>query len=295
MFVFTIFIFLLIVLALCAGIIILFVYYAFKGITVTIGAGDYKLKARLYGPNGNRNPRPAILFLSGWNPGNISITPSNFYAGYYAAKNNYICLTLALRGMGSKGDIHTLTRSDFLHDVIAAYDYLATLNGVKKENINMVGESLGGYLACLLSSKRPLNSIALRVPTDFSDEGFNHIPQIKIAGLLSSEWKMQQHSWNESYALSAIHEFKGNLLIVASERDKIVPMQTTSNYLSAVPDSTHLEYFLMKGAGHGLFNPKRQWIFMKILSKWLKKTIDKPAAANNSAGNVCNEHLKIKR
>jgi esterase/lipase len=157
-----------------------------------------------------------------------------------------------------------------LEDVIAAYDYIANIEGVDKENIRVVGESFGGYLACLLSTKRPVKKMALRVPTDFPNIGFTDVPQIRITGNLSNEWKSQKHAFTESYALSAINAFTGNLMMIASEKDNFVPFQTTENYLAAVNDSSKLEYLFMKRASHGMFHPKLQWDYNRILSKWLR-------------------------
>jgi uncharacterized protein len=268
-------IFILSALSLAIGIIVvvftIFLYYAFQGNSVTIEAKNYQLKGRLYGKQEKIITGNFVLFLSGWNPGKISITTSNFHAGYYSKKYGAICLTVALRGMGSKGDINKLTRADFLDDVVTAYDFLSKIKGVEKENITIVGESLGGYLACLLSTKRPARKIALRVPTDFPDDGFGDKPHINIVGLLSREWKIQKHSFNESYVLRAINEFKGDLLIVASENDKIVPFQTIENYIDAISNSSNLDYVLIKKADHGLSNPVQQWKYLKILSEWLNR------------------------
>ena len=252
-------------------IILIALYYAFQGKPVTIEAKNYTLNGRLYGQASPDSHGSAILFLSGWNPTMNRITTSNFYAGYSARKQNNICLTVSLRGMGSEGNIDLLSRADYLDDVIAAYDFLANTKGVDRDNIRVVGESFGGYLACILSTLRPVKKMALRVPTDFSNEGFADMPQIRNAGNLSKEWKKQRHNYTESYALKAINEYAGNLMLVASEKDNLVPIQTTQNYLAAVKDRSKLEYLYMKQASHGMFHPKLQWDYTRKLLKWLRK------------------------
>jgi len=198
------------------------------------------------------------------------MTTSSFYAGFISRKPHTICLTVALRGMGSDGDINSLCRADYLEDVVAAYDFLANTTGVDKNNIRVVGESFGGYLACLLSTKRYIKKMALRVPTDFPDEGFSDIPQIRLSGNSSRQWKCKKHACSESYALKAINEFRGSLMMVTSERDHHVPIQTTENYLAAVHDSSKLVYLHMKRATHGMLHPKLQWDYIQKLSKWLR-------------------------
>ena len=260
----------MITISLAISIILFALYCAFKGKNITIDAKNYKLKGRLYGKAENLKHDSAVLFISGWNPTNKSMTTSNFYAGFISRKPHTICLTVALRGMGSDGDINRLCRADYLEDVVAAYDYLENTAGVSTENIHVVGESFGGYLACLLSTKRKVRKMALRVPTDFSNEGFTDVPQISVDSKLSNKWKSQKHGIAESYALKAINEFKGSLMVVASEKDNFVPYQTTENYLSAVNDSSKLVYRFMKSASHSMFHPKLQWDYIRFLSKWLR-------------------------
>ena len=239
------------------------------GKMVAIQGDGYKLKGRIYGKTDHDRLRPAVLFLSGWNPGNQSWTTNDIHAIYCAWKLNIICMTIALRGMGSIGNIKALTRADFLKDVITAYDYLAESEGVDKDRISIAGESFGAYMACILSTKRTVKSIALRVPTDFPDEGFEDIPQEKFAGLLSQEWKMQEHRFTESRALHGLHDFQGKILLVAAELDEFVPYQTTKNYLEAVNESAMVEYNMMMASGHALINPIKLYHFLKFESEWL--------------------------
>jgi len=252
-------------------IVLIALYFALQGKAVIIPAKDYTLNGRLYGKAEKLKHDSAILFISGRKPTRYRMTTSSFYAGFISRKPHTICLTVALRGMGSDGDINRLCRADYLEDVIAAYDYLANTTGVDTANIQVVGESFGAYLACLLSAKRPVRKMALRVPTDFSNEGFADIPYFRLTGNSPNQWKCKKHAFSESFALKAINEFRGNLMMVSSERDLHVPIQTTENYLAAVHDSTKLEYFHMKKATHGMLHPKLQWEYIQKLSKWLRK------------------------
>ena len=112
--------------------------------------------------------------------------------------------------------------------------------------------------------------MVLRVPTDFPNEGFHDIPQIRISGNLSKEWKSKRHACTESFALKAINEYEGSLMMVASEKDNIVPIQTTENYLAAVKDLSKLEYLFIKKASHGMLHPKLQWDYTRKILNWLR-------------------------
>lgn len=239
-----------------------------RGRRTVVQADGYMLNARVYGGAHPGDLVPGILFLSGWNPGGAGWTPSDIYAGLSAKRFGCVCMTAYLRGMGSLGDITVLTRADFLNDVTAAYDHLAGLEGVDPDRISLVGESLGSYLACVVSALRPVRALALRVPTDFPDAGFADTPHVNIAGMKALEWKTREHAHSESRALDAFHSFSGEILLIASERDTFVPMQTTQNYLSSALDPDKLEYRLMQRAEHGL-SPLRQMEFIGVLFDWM--------------------------
>jgi esterase/lipase len=236
---------------------------------VLIPGDGYTLKGRVYGNVHAGHPKPAILFLNGWNPGLQSWALNDIHAHYCASKLDILCITIALRGMGSAGNIKTLTRADFLNDVITGYDYLREMEGVDQSRISVAGESFGAYMACILSTKRAVRSIALRVPTDFPNEGFDNTPQVEFAGIFSQEWKMQDHHFSESRALQGLHDFQGNILLVASERDEFVPYQTTKNYLNAITEAATLKYYLMRGVGHVLLNPIQLYKFTRMQTEWL--------------------------
>ena len=248
-------------------------YYIFLGKTVTIKGRGYQLKGRIYGNPDRDSPCSAVLFLAGWNPGKLPWSTSDFYAGYFAKKYNTVCLTIAFRGMGSNGDIKTLKRSDFLDDAVAAYDYLSLTNGIDRKKISVAGESFGSYMACLLSSRKSVEKMALRVPMDFPDNGFDSIPQIQPAGNLTKEWESLEHVYSESLALNSVHDYKGKIMLVSSDKDRIVPFRTIENYLTAAADGKKIDYRLMKNTGHGLINPVKMYEYVKLMSEGLADAI----------------------
>lgn len=233
---------------------------------VLIETNQFALNARMYGSSDANALRPALIFFTGWNPGNVSWTFSDIYARLCAWKFNYTCITVGFRGMGSAGDINMLTRSDFLDDAMAVYDFMTNQKGIDKERISIIAESFGSYIACILSSKRAVRNLVLRVPSDFPNEGFSDAPQVKFAGNLSLEWKTMKHLPHEDFALNALHQFRKKVYVIGSEDDELIPFQTTENYLNAA-DPENLEYHLMKKTGHALINPLKVYSFIKILLK----------------------------
>ncbi len=246
----------------------LLIFTVARGRAVSVAASGCTLKGRVYGAGTPGRLRPAVLFLSGWSPGGPPVTWSDFLASRVARRLNLTSLTVRLRGMGSPGTIAELTRADFASDCEAAFDFLSGLARVDPARVAVVGESFGSYMACVVSKQRAVHALALRVPTDFPAEGFANRPQVEFAVFKSREWKRQPHHYSESVSLNALHEFRGNVLIVSSERDQFVPMQTTDNYRAAISDPTKLEYHVMEKASHAL-NPVTFLQYAHLLEHWL--------------------------
>jgi uncharacterized protein len=250
-----------------------FAYWYSRGRTVSISGQGYQLSARLYSGAVHGPATATVILFRGWSPGGPPWTPVEFYAPRLARDFGSICLTVWLRGMGSPGDIGSLTRKDFLEDATACYDYAVRNLCTAGCPVFVVGESFGSYLGCLLSTRRPVAGLSLRVPTDFPAEGFSDTPQVKLAGNLTREWKSHRHSPEESPALQAVRDFHGALQIVSSEKDEIVPRPTIDNYLSALPDASKVSYHEMRGAGHGLMTPIAIGRYYRLLSTWLASSI----------------------
>jgi pimeloyl-ACP methyl ester carboxylesterase len=210
--------------------------------------------------------RPAYLFFNGWSPGVRAWTPNDLVAAVIARRHRCLCVTVFLRGMGSPGDIALLTRADFLRDAVDGYDFVAGLDGVDPTRIGAIGESFGSYVACLLSTRRPLRSLILRVPSDFPDDGFDTVPQRELAGTATQQWKGTRHHAGDSMALQAVRDFAGPVTVVSSERDTIIPPQTIDNYLGAAgPDK--VRHLVMSATGHGLVGPLALHRYRRLLDE----------------------------
>ena len=201
--------------------------------------GGLKLRGTLILPPTLRKKNPAILFIHGW----TSNKERNYQYGNGLAKLGYICFAFDLRGHGeSEGNIETTATKEFLDDVIAAFDYLTNVKGVDKENINVVTSSFGGYLGSLLTTKRSVKHLVLRVPADYPNEVFNK-SKMQTSGADNPsvmEWRRKQRAPKETFALDAIAHFGGNILIIESEKDTVIPHQIIENYVNAVKDKTKL-------------------------------------------------------
>lgn len=237
--------------------------------TFSFRSDGLKLDGTFFYPSNKKEKNPTILFVHGW----TGERKRSFQYAQSLSKLGYICMLFDMRGHGtSEGDINTFTIGDFFSDVTAAYDYLSKTEGVDPENISAVGSSFGGYLIPQLAEKRKIKNLALRVPADYPNEDFNKLKKFSSGEnpkILS--WRNKSKKFSKTFALSAIHNFPGKILVIESEKDDIVPHQTILNYLNAVKDRNKLTHIIMKDAPHSIPEGKFRDEIEKTLISWFSK------------------------
>ena len=161
-----------------------------------------------------------------------------------------------------------------MNDATAAYDKLLEIDGVDPENISAVGSSFGGYILALLTSKRKIKNLVLRVPANYPNEGFTKLQ--KNAGIENpgvKEWRMQKRKPDATYSLEAVHDFKGNVLIIESELDDVIPHQIIESYTNAVSDKSKLTHEVLKGAPHSIQEREFKDMVEKVYLEWFSKLL----------------------
>ena len=89
---------------------------------------------------------PGVLFVHGWGGDQRQYVDR----AHELAALGCVCLTFDLRGHAqTRARYETVSREENLRDVLAAYDFLASLRDVDSDSIALVGSSYGGYLAAL--------------------------------------------------------------------------------------------------------------------------------------------------
>jgi uncharacterized protein len=211
----------------------------------------------------------AILFLHGWTG-----MPNN-PAAAMMAENGYTSLTFNLRGHNeSGGELADFSRADFLKDAIAAYDFFAKRlpPGTK---IYTAGSSFGSYLSTILSSKRDIGGMSLRVPANYPQETFDEpqVPQVaepRRAELV--KWWRQTLGPDSTISLGSLHDFQGPVQIIEAGEDEVLAHRVVQNYVDAVADKNQLEYHLMKGWPHSLGEGlERNQAYQEMLLKWASR------------------------
>jgi uncharacterized protein len=213
---------------------------------------------------------PGVLFVHGWGGDQQQYVDR----ARQLASLGCVCLTFDLRGHAqTQARRDTVSREDSMRDILAAYDFLAALRTVDADSIAVVGSSYGGYLAALLTAARPVKWLALRVPALYKDSEWN-LPKLKLRGEQHLEkYRLQPVGPSDSKALRACQAFTGDVLIVESEHDNLIPHQVIANYREACISARSLTYRLIEGADHGLSSDAWRSGYTTLLVNWFSEFV----------------------
>ncbi|MEO8299471.1 MAG: alpha/beta fold hydrolase [Burkholderiales bacterium] len=186
-----------------------------------------------------------------------------------------VCLTFDLRGHALTRSLYfeTVTREQNMQDVLAAYDTLAARQHIDPNAIAVVGSSYGGYLAAILTSMRPVKWLGLRAPALYIDTGWDS-PKLQLHK--EQDLKGYRNSFvpaEANRALRAVQQFGGDLLLVQSELDDLIPQTVLTSYREAGKHARSLTYRCMDGADHGLTKDTDQAAYKTLLVNWLSEMV----------------------
>jgi pimeloyl-ACP methyl ester carboxylesterase len=213
---------------------------------------------------------PAVLFVHGWGGSQEQYVAR----ARDVAALGCLCLTFDLRGHAqTRGQHDTVTRESNLHDVLAAYDVLTRQPGIDPDAIAVIGSSYGGYMAAMLSALRPVRWLALRAPALYRDAGWD-LPKRQLhKGDDLEIYRRSVVPADDNRALRACAEFKGDVLVVESEQDAVIPHPVITSYVEACAHARSLTYRVIAGADHGLSDDVSQQAYTALLFAWMSEMI----------------------
>ena len=213
---------------------------------------------------------PGVLFVHGWGDSQ----EQDIARAREAAGLGCVCLTFDLRGHArTSAKRKAVTREDNLRDLVAAYDLFAGQRGVDAASMAVVGISYGGYLAALLTEVRPVRWLALRAPALYKDEGWD-LPKLELNRDPDlPRYRRTSLGWEANRVLRACAAFRGDVLIVESERDEIIPRQVVKNYVSAFVRPRSITARMIEEADHALSEERWQRAYTSLLVNWLTEMI----------------------
>ena len=234
--------------------------------TMEIAVGGLSLAGTLVEPKAGF---PGVLFVHGW----AGSQERDTARAKQLAQLGCVCLTFDLRGHGETSHrLQTVTREENLADVCAAYDALASHPNIDSSCIAIVGSSYGGYLAALLTALRPVRWLALRVPALYRDEDWS-TPKFSLDRADLATYRRTIISGEKNRALTECQNFSGDVLIVESEKDEIVPHPAVASYLSSFVRAHSVTYRVIEGADHALSDEESQQAYNMLLSHWFREMI----------------------
>ena len=184
-------------------------------------------------PAGSPAAGPGVLVANG-NAGNRSHRAPLALA---LARGGISVLLLDYRGYG--GNPGTPSEEGLRRDVRAAREYLAHRAEVDPTRIFYFGESLGAAAVVDLAAEHPPAGVVLRSPfTSLAEVGRLHYPWLPVRQLLRDRFD----------SIGTIPRLKSPVLVVAGERDSIVPLDQSRALYEAAPKPKRL--VVVEGADH---------------------------------------------
>lgn len=234
--------------------------------TLDVPIAQTRLEGQLVEP---RTGVPGVLFVHGW----AGSQERDKKRARTLSRLGVVCLTFDMRGHGGTIDqLETVTREDNLADICAAYDVLASHSQVDTNSIAVVGSSYGAYLAVLATSHRPVRWLALRVPALYRDEDW-HLPKYALDRKDLAVYRSSLVPHDDNIALAQCRHFPGDVLLVESENDEIVPHPAVASYLASFVSARSFTYRVISGADHALSEPESRRSYDHLLSHWLREMI----------------------
>lgn len=212
---------------------------------------------------------PGVLFVHGWG----GSQEQDMRRAEDIAQMGCVCFTFDLRGHAkSEPRRMEVTRDDGLTDVLAAYDFLLGQPMVDKNAIAVVGTSYGGYLATLLTQLRPVHWLALRVPALYPDADWK-TPKALLDRRKIAQFRNRFRGVRKNRSLEACARFRGDVLIVESEHDTVVPHPTMASFIAAFTSANSLSYRVIKGGDHSLRDEAPRKTYHDLLVTWISEMV----------------------
>ncbi|KKQ35152.1 MAG: Dienelactone hydrolase [Microgenomates group bacterium GW2011_GWA2_37_6] len=232
---------------------------------VEFKVGKETLRGSLFIPQGD-GPFPGVVFFHGRG----SSRRRYLKISKRLSEKGFIVLAFDFRGCGkSEGKFEDKTLRMGIDDARAGLEFLLEQK-TDRDRIGVMGTSFGGFVAGVLMGEFDfIKSLVLRAPAVYPNELLDlHVNNI------SDHAHLKRENWLRSIAYEGISNFKGNLLVIQSEKDKVVHDWVVQNYIDRAIKASKKELVIQKGAGHDLRgNPPALEEFYRLTFDWFTKTL----------------------
>ena len=189
-----------------------------------------------------RTPSHTVIVFNG-NAGNRALRAPLADA---LTREGFAVLLFDYRGFG--GNPGSPTETGLRADARAARDYALTRPEADRAQLVYFGESLGSAVAVELAAEHPAAALILRSPfTSMADMARFHYSSLPVGWLLRDRFAI----------IDRVAHVRSPLLIIAGDRDRIVPIEQTRRLYAAanepkslliIPNADHNDLVLLAGA-----------------------------------------------
>lgn len=146
-------------------------------------------------------------------------------------------------------DHHADSLSGRLDEAESQLSIIKSINSLSDSDIFVWGSSMGGHIACRLTSTHPqLSGVILQSAATYS-QAAETIP-------FGSDFTAELHrdnSWQDSLSFPAINSYPGPVLVMYGENDDVIPTGVKQKYTSRANQNGVVHTLI--GAGHSLLRP----------------------------------------
>ncbi len=200
---------------------------------VTFDTADGLTLSGWFLPVRGATPPVTVLILNG-NGGNRAYRAPLAQA---LVRHGFQVLLMDYRGYG--GNPGTPTEEGLAADARAARAYLVSRRDVDATRLVYFGESLGTGVAVRLAVEQPPATLILKSPfTSMDDIARHHYSLLPVRGFVKDRYA----------SIERIGRLRAPLLIVAGDRDRIVPLAFSQRLYAAAPEPKRL--VVIPGADH---------------------------------------------
>jgi dienelactone hydrolase len=166
-------------------------------------------------------------------------------------------------------DRATVTRASALQQLVDDYMDLTAVKGVSRRRIALLGFSFGAYMATFLVSSKPAELLVLRSPALYPDQDWM-TPKEELDKAQLEAYRSKVRAPSENRSLRCCSEFVGDVLLIDSSEDEVIPPTVIASYERAFERARSLTRYTLVDADHELSQPAWRREYHNVALEWLE-------------------------
>lgn len=118
---------------------------------------------------------------------------------------------------------------------------------LESESLAVIGFSMGAYVAAKVATEVGATRLCLAIPAAYAAQAYRAPFGIEFTQILRTP-----RSWESSDAFDLMRDYKGHLLVVSAEEDRIIPSEIPRMYASGGDGRASTVHDVVRHAGHNL-------------------------------------------